>query len=190
MLYDLLYNYMYGVPEGSKPANLFWPFEYTIMYVIIILRIWLQLNDSNLVDIFQYVLIFLQIVLNSMHKYQPRIHLVKVSDVTNMPITSLDDEEHRTFAFPESIFIGVTAYQNQLVSMPRNEYMYKICKCHFWFITKTWPCNKQRFFSLKNENFSRKMLIFFLFLLEAVHYPQSMFYKKNRYTPAYPSFTI
>lgn len=57
-----------------------------------------------------------QIVLNSMHKYQPRIHLVKVSDVTKMPITSLEEEEHKTFAFPESIFIGVTAYQNQLIT--------------------------------------------------------------------------
>lgn len=57
-----------------------------------------------------------QIILNSMHKYQPRIHLVKVSDVTKMPITSLEGEEHRTFAFPESIFIAVTAYQNQLIT--------------------------------------------------------------------------
>lgn len=57
-----------------------------------------------------------QIVLNSMHKYQPRIHLVKASDVTNMPITSLEEEEYRTFVFPESIFIAVTAYQNQLIT--------------------------------------------------------------------------
>ena len=64
--------------------------------------------------------LLLQIILNSMHKYQPRIHLVKVSDVTKMPITSLEGEEHRTFAFPESIFIAVTAYQNQLVSVVLN----------------------------------------------------------------------
>lgn len=57
-----------------------------------------------------------QIILNSMHKYQPRIHLVKVSDVTKVPITSLEEEEHRTFVFPESIFIAVTAYQNQLIT--------------------------------------------------------------------------
>lgn len=57
-----------------------------------------------------------QIVLNSMHKYQPRIHLVKVSDVTKVPVTSLEEEEHRTFVFPESIFIAVTAYQNQLIT--------------------------------------------------------------------------
>ena len=60
----------------------------------------------------------MQIVLNSMHKYQPRIHLVKVSDITKMPITSLEDEEYRTFAFQETIFIAVTAYQNQLVRFP------------------------------------------------------------------------
>ena len=73
-------------------------------------------------------------------------------------------------------------------------------------ITKTCPCNKQRFFSTVTiENFIRKFLIFFLFLLQNIdcgyslepprrgsnEYPQSMFWsknKKNRYIPAYPSF--
>ncbi|XP_013390981.1 T-box transcription factor TBX20 isoform X1 [Lingula anatina] len=56
------------------------------------------------------------IVLNSMHKYQPRIHLVKLADTTPTNITSLDHEEHRTFVFPETMFIAVTAYQNQLIT--------------------------------------------------------------------------
>ena len=51
-----------------------------------------------------------------MHKYQPRIHIVKKKD--NTSIQSLEAEEFRTFIFPESVFIGVTAYQNQLVSYP------------------------------------------------------------------------
>jgi len=56
-----------------------------------------------------------QIVLNSMHRYQPRIHLVKWREHGG-PITDLDQEEHRTYIFPESVFTAVTAYQNQLVS--------------------------------------------------------------------------
>jgi hypothetical protein len=31
------------------------------------------------------------------------------------PITDLENEEHRTFVYPETVFIAVTAYQNQLV---------------------------------------------------------------------------
>lgn len=60
---------------------------------------------------------FLQLVLNSMHKYQPRIHLVRRREGSgNSPITDLEQEDHKTFIFPESIFTAVTAYQNQLVS--------------------------------------------------------------------------
>lgn len=59
-----------------------------------------------------------QIILNSMHKYQPRIHIVKKKDSTPNPpsITSLDAEEFKTFIFPETTFIAVTAYQNQLIT--------------------------------------------------------------------------
>lgn len=64
---------------------------------------------------FQFL--FLQLVLNSMHKYQPRIHLVKRPDSGSMdPIVDLELEPHKTFVFPEAIFTAVTAYQNQLVS--------------------------------------------------------------------------
>ena len=53
-----------------------------------------------------------------MHKYQPRIHIVKKRENSNQQqasIQNLDAEEFRTFIFPESVFIAVTAYQNQLV---------------------------------------------------------------------------
>ena len=60
----------------------------------------------------------LQIVLNSMHKYQPRVHIVKRQDHKSMVI-DLNSEEVKTFEFPETSFIAVTAYQNQLV---RNQY--------------------------------------------------------------------
>lgn len=53
-----------------------------------------------------------------MHKYQPRIHLVKRPDSGSAkPITDLEKEPHKTFIFPEAIFTAVTAYQNQLVSV-------------------------------------------------------------------------
>lgn len=54
-----------------------------------------------------------------MHRYQPRIHLVRCrqTDDNNLRITDLQKEEHKTFIFPEAIFTAVTAYQNQLVSI-------------------------------------------------------------------------
>ncbi|KAI0226404.1 T-box transcription factor TBX20 [Lamellibrachia satsuma] len=54
------------------------------------------------------------IILNSMHKYQSRVHVVRKKDVGS--IQNLDAEEFRTFVFPETVFIGVTAYQNQLIT--------------------------------------------------------------------------
>lgn len=82
------------------------------------------------------------IVLNSMHKYQPRVHIIKrpdegvpppakatssASSLSYLNIMSghhsklqvssdLDAYEHKTFIFPETSFIAVTAYQNQLVN--------------------------------------------------------------------------
>ncbi|KFM74503.1 T-box transcription factor TBX20, partial [Stegodyphus mimosarum] len=58
------------------------------------------------------------IVLNSMHKYQPRIHLVRLrQDSHNSPIISdLEQERFRTYIFPETVFTAVTAYQNQLIT--------------------------------------------------------------------------
>ncbi|XP_050511152.1 T-box transcription factor TBX20-like isoform X2 [Diabrotica virgifera virgifera] len=56
------------------------------------------------------------LVLNSMHKYQPRIHLVKRPEGTAGAVTDLENEEYKTFIFPETIFTAVTAYQNQLIT--------------------------------------------------------------------------
>lgn len=52
-----------------------------------------------------------------MHKYQPRIHIVKKPEGASPQVTDLDNEEFKTFIFPESVFTAVTAYQNQLVSI-------------------------------------------------------------------------
>lgn len=57
----------------------------------------------------------LQIILNSMHKYQPRVHIIKKKDHT-ASLLNLKSEEFRTFVFTETVFTAVTAYQNQLVS--------------------------------------------------------------------------
>ena len=68
-----------------------------------------------------YVFLFFvfnpQIVLNSMHKFQPRIHLVVVSDEWNASHgIDLTGMKHKTFIFDLTAFTAVTAYQNQLVS--------------------------------------------------------------------------
>uniref|UniRef100_A0A1B0AYV3 T-box domain-containing protein n=1 Tax=Glossina palpalis gambiensis TaxID=67801 RepID=A0A1B0AYV3_9MUSC len=59
-----------------------------------------------------------QIVLNSMHRYQPRIHLVRLSHGQTIPNTpkELQEMDHKTFVFPETVFTAVTAYQNQLIT--------------------------------------------------------------------------
>ncbi|XP_033628256.1 T-box transcription factor TBX2b-like isoform X1 [Asterias rubens] len=52
-----------------------------------------------------------QIILNSMHKYQPRFHIVQANDVFSLRWNSFV-----TFAFPETTFIAVTAYQNEKIT--------------------------------------------------------------------------
>ncbi|KAK4880019.1 hypothetical protein RN001_008165 [Aquatica leii] len=54
-----------------------------------------------------------QIMLNSLHKYEPRVHLVRVGT-----------EQRRivTFPFPETQFIAVTAYQNEEVTTLKIRY--------------------------------------------------------------------
>ena len=53
----------------------------------------------------------LQTILNSMHKYQPRFHLVRASDILQLPYSTF-----RTYVFKETAFIGVTAYQNEKIT--------------------------------------------------------------------------
>ncbi|KPM09155.1 T-box H15-like protein [Sarcoptes scabiei] len=62
------------------------------------------------------------IVLNSMHKYQPRIHLIKLRldqlthHSSQLLISDLETQQYRTYVFPETVFTAVTAYQNQLIT--------------------------------------------------------------------------
>lgn len=58
-----------------------------------------------------------QIILNSMHKFQPRIHLVIVTQQWNASHgIDLTRMRHKTFIFDLTAFTAVTAYQNQLVN--------------------------------------------------------------------------
>lgn len=55
------------------------------------------------------------IVLQSLHKYQPRLHIVEVTEDGVEDISS--DMKSQSFTFPETQFIAVTAYQNTDVSV-------------------------------------------------------------------------
>ncbi|TRY82266.1 hypothetical protein DNTS_009372, partial [Danionella cerebrum] len=50
------------------------------------------------------------IVLQSLHKYQPRLHIVEVTEDGVEDVNS--DSKTQSFTFPENQFIAVTAYQN------------------------------------------------------------------------------
>lgn len=55
--------------------------------------------------------ISVQIIVNSMHKYQPRLHIVET-----VPIGDMNQGKHHMFVFPGTQFMTVTAYQNDKVS--------------------------------------------------------------------------
>lgn len=59
------------------------------------------------------------VILNSMHKYMPRLHIIEVSSRTG-------DPPHHIFTFPETQFIAVTAYQNTDVSYIRKRTSVKV----------------------------------------------------------------
>ncbi|XP_036326322.1 T-related protein-like [Rhagoletis pomonella] len=54
-----------------------------------------------------------QIMLNSLHKYEPRVHLVRVGSEQRHVVT---------YTFPETQFIAVTAYQNEEVTSLKIKY--------------------------------------------------------------------
>ncbi|XP_054643289.1 T-box transcription factor TBX15 [Dunckerocampus dactyliophorus] len=58
------------------------------------------------------------IILHSMHKYQPRVHVIRKdfsSELSpNKPVPG--GEGVKTFSFPETVFTTVTAYQNQQIT--------------------------------------------------------------------------
>lgn len=57
------------------------------------------------------------IVLQSLHKYQPRLHIVEVNE--GEPEAACSASNTHIFTFQETQFIAVTAYQNAEVSAAR-----------------------------------------------------------------------
>jgi hypothetical protein len=60
---------------------------------------------------------FLKILLNSMHRYIIRLHIIQASDDYSIRTGPLS-----TFIFHETVFIAVTAYQNEQVNF--NEFLF------------------------------------------------------------------
>ncbi|CAK5077086.1 unnamed protein product [Meloidogyne enterolobii] len=80
-------------------------------------------NKQNL-----FVFFLFQTVLNSMHKYQPRIHIVRSNDVHSYKVANWS-----TTVFPETEFIAVTAYQNSQAS---NKFLWFSDFCFDFLIDK------------------------------------------------------
>ena len=55
------------------------------------------------------------VLLNSLHKYEPRIHIVKV-EVGDVGAGGRAQKIVKTFTFPPTQFIAVTAYQVKFVA--------------------------------------------------------------------------
>ena len=108
-----------------------------------------------------------QTILNSMHKYQPRFHLVRACDIMQLPYSTF-----RTYVFKESQFIAVTAYQNEKVRKPigrkKDNYNARSCpkeeiNCVFRFRTITIYANSERLKSLHPRRYlTHNYLLIFL----------------------------
>ncbi|XP_035690443.1 T-box transcription factor TBX5-like [Branchiostoma floridae] len=66
-----------------------------------------------------YMDTFGHIMLNSMHKYQPRLHIVQASENNKF---ELKKTCFRTFIFPETEFMAVTSYQNHQITQLKIEH--------------------------------------------------------------------
>ncbi|KAF7272227.1 hypothetical protein GWI33_014973 [Rhynchophorus ferrugineus] len=57
------------------------------------------------------------IILNSMHRYQPRFHIVYLPPKNSQTVTEDNcNDNFKTFVFPETSFTAVTAYQNHRIT--------------------------------------------------------------------------
>nr|CAD7425924.1 unnamed protein product [Timema monikensis] len=56
------------------------------------------------------------IILNSMHRYQPRFHVVYIPQKNELLGSESQTENFKTFIFPETRFTAVTAYQNHRIT--------------------------------------------------------------------------
>lgn len=90
--------------------NLLFVFSYFIFFLSNRFR---KLRENNFP--FFVALSVQMIVLQSLHKYQPRLHIVEMTEDGAEDISS--DAKTQSFTFPETQFIAVTAYQNTDVSL-------------------------------------------------------------------------
>ena len=66
-------------------------------------------------------------MLNSLHKYEPRLHVVKVT-------ANAQKKRINSFNFPETQFIAVTAYQNEEVSFKSKKKSVLTTSCFLIFV--------------------------------------------------------
>ena len=65
-----------------------------------------------------------------MHKYQPRVHVVKANGNDEKSLTLQEgDDSLSTHIFPETQFMAVTAYQNQQVTQITRQTVLKTTLC-------------------------------------------------------------
>lgn len=64
-----------------------------------------------------------------MHKYQPRIHIIRASDPSQIPWSP-----QSSFTFRETEFVAVTAYQVSFLQNLRIKYLLNSEYFHFNFI--------------------------------------------------------
>ena len=78
---------------------------------------------------------FIQIILNSLQKYQPRLHITEIynDDVMNNQ-SDFENQPTMTFDFPETIFFAVTAYQSEQV--PRRLFLSCLFMKIFFHVSK------------------------------------------------------
>lgn len=115
-------------------------------------RLWIRRKYSNTQrDLWVFTctctnsfFLIMQIVLTSMHKYQPRIHIVRTSDPSQIPWSP-----QKSFAFHETEFVAVTAYQvttrcKLYAQMNHNNWWIFILRHSFMFYTQKKKKMKRR----------------------------------------------
>uniref|UniRef100_A0A8C9G1X1 T-box domain-containing protein n=1 Tax=Pavo cristatus TaxID=9049 RepID=A0A8C9G1X1_PAVCR len=70
-----------------------------------------ECSPESVTEVFLFC--FLQIMLNSLHKYEPQVHIVRVGGPHRMVMNC---------SFPETQFIAVTAYQNEEITALKIKY--------------------------------------------------------------------
>lgn len=95
------------------------------MFWLISISSWKKFLFFDLLIVCFLLLPPFQMILNSMHRYQPRFHVVYVDPTPNSHLNAY--RNFCSFSFPETRFMAVTAYQNHRVGNPSD-----ICLTHLY----------------------------------------------------------